>query len=55
MEEDQKLATYDWVDQDAGKVRIPIDRAMDLIVQRGLPVREQTPTGQAESKKQEPK
>ena len=55
INEAQTLSTYDWVDQKAGTVRIPIDRAMDLIVQRGLPVREQTPTGQAESKKQEPK
>jgi len=38
-DQDQKLATYDWVDKDSGTVRIPIDRAMELIVQRGLPVR----------------
>jgi len=37
-DQDQKLATYDWVDKDKGTVRIPIDRAMELIVQRGLPV-----------------
>src|SRR5229473_4292527 len=36
--QDRKLATYDWVDKDTGTVRIPIDRAMELIVQRGLPV-----------------
>jgi hypothetical protein len=35
------LATYDWVDQKAGTVRIPIDRAMELIAQRGLPMRTQ--------------
>jgi len=38
-DEDQTLATYGWIDQNAGTVRIPIDRAMDLIAQRGLPVR----------------
>jgi hypothetical protein len=38
-DQDRKLATYDWVDKDSGTVRIPIDRAMELIVQRGLPVR----------------
>ena len=38
-QEDDKLATYNWVDKDKGIVQIPIDRAMDLIVQRGLPVR----------------
>jgi len=37
-EEERKLATYDWVDKSKGVVRIPIERAMDLIVQRGLPV-----------------
>lgn len=41
LQEEEKLATYDYVDKDAGTVRIPIDRAMDLLVQRGLPVRQQ--------------
>jgi hypothetical protein len=36
--EDAVLNSYGWIDQKAGVVRIPIDRAMDLIVQRGLPV-----------------
>lgn len=31
------LTSYGWVDQKAGIARIPIDRAMDLLVQRGLP------------------
>jgi hypothetical protein len=38
-DQDRKLATYDWVDKDKGTVRIPIDQAMELIRQRGLPVR----------------
>jgi hypothetical protein len=36
--EDLLLNNYSWVDQSQGKVRIPIERAMDLIAQRGLPV-----------------
>jgi hypothetical protein len=36
--EDLLLNSYSWVDQSQGKVRIPIERAMDLIAQRGLPV-----------------
>jgi hypothetical protein len=32
------LNNYSWVDQSKGKVRIPIERAMELIAQRGLPV-----------------
>ena len=43
-EQDRVLASYDWVDQKNGVVRIPIDRAMDLLAQRGLPVR---PEGKA--------
>lgn len=39
--EEDTLSTYDYVDKSAGVVRIPIDRAMDLLVQRGLPVRQQ--------------
>jgi len=39
LREEQTLSTYDWIDQKAGTVRIPIDRAMDLIAQRGLPTR----------------
>jgi hypothetical protein len=39
LKEEQTLSTYDYIDKSAGTVRIPIDRAMDLMVQRGLPVR----------------
>ncbi len=41
LEEEQKLHSYGWVDQKTGVVRIPIDRAMELIAQRGLPTRPQ--------------
>ncbi len=34
--EDAILNSYGWVDRGAGIARIPIERAMDLIVQRGL-------------------
>ena len=37
--EENTLSTYDYIDKDAGTVRIPIDRAMDLLAQRGLPTR----------------
>lgn len=37
--EDQTLSGYAWVDQKAGLVRIPVERAMDLIAQQGLPYR----------------
>jgi hypothetical protein len=32
-------ATYGWIDQAMGTVRLPIDRAKDLVLERGLPVR----------------
>jgi len=36
--EDLLLDYYSWVDRSQGTVRIPIERAMELIAQRGLPV-----------------
>jgi len=36
--EDLLLSNYSWADQSQGKVRIPIERAMELLAQRGLPV-----------------
>jgi hypothetical protein len=61
--EDRELATYDWVDKDKGIVRIPIARAMELIVQHGLPVHAEGATSTQSSaaqtaapvKKQSPK
>ena len=39
--EDQTLTTYGWVDKNAGVVRIPIEQAMKLTIERGLPERKQ--------------
>ena len=36
--EDLLLENYTWVDESKGTVRIPIERAMELLAQRGLPV-----------------
>ena len=35
--EQSLLTTYGWVDQEAGIVRIPIERAMEIVAERGLP------------------
>lgn len=43
--EQQKLSSYRWVDRQAGVVAMPIDRAMDLVAQRGLPARDSPPAG----------
>jgi hypothetical protein len=37
--EDKALGTYGWIDKEKNTVRIPIERAMDIIAQRGLPAR----------------
>ena len=33
----RELTTYGWIDRNRGIVRIPVERAMELLVQRGLP------------------
>ena len=35
----QEVNTYGWVNQPSGVVSIPVDRAMELILSRGLPAR----------------
>ena len=37
--ENAELSEYGWVDRNAGTVRIPIEQAKDLLLQRGLPSR----------------
>lgn len=36
LKEEQTLNSYGWIDEKAGVVHIPIERAMQLIAQRGL-------------------
>ena len=38
--EDAILTSYGWVDRNGAVVRIPIDRAKALLLERGLPVRQ---------------
>jgi len=40
-DEDEILSTYGWVDRNGGFVRIPIDEAFRLTLQRGLPARQE--------------
>jgi hypothetical protein len=37
IREEEVLASYGWVDRERGVVRIPIERAKELLVERGLP------------------
>jgi hypothetical protein len=38
MNQEERLHSYGWVDEQGGVAHIPIERAMELIAQRGLPV-----------------
>ena|SRR5579863_9471287 len=40
-QQNQRLDTYGWVDQKSGIVRIPIEQAMELLVQKGFPIENQ--------------
>jgi hypothetical protein len=51
--EENTLHSYGWVDEKAGTVRIPIERAMDLLVQRRLPVRSEGAVSETVSVKTE--
>ena len=37
--ENEKLTSYGWVDKEGGVTRIPIDRAMEVMLQHGFPAR----------------
>ena len=41
MDQENQLNSYGWVDEKAGVAHIPIERAMELIVQKKLPVCDQ--------------
>lgn len=40
--EESKLNSYGWVNKTTGIVRVPIERAMQLVLEKGLPVRTST-------------
>ncbi len=42
--EDHILSSFAWVDEKGGIVRVPIDKAMDLLMKKGLPVKGTAPT-----------
>lgn len=42
-QQEERLSTYGWIDQQQKVVRIPVERAMELLLERGLP----TPSGPA--------
>jgi hypothetical protein len=40
VEAQKKISTYGWIDQDAKIVHVPIERAMELSLQKGFPVQQ---------------
>ncbi|HET6423407.1 MAG TPA: hypothetical protein VFG20_06970 [Planctomycetaceae bacterium] len=48
-EQDAAASTYGWVDRNNGVVRLPVDRAMELYLERGAP-----PSWPNETKPEEP-
>ena len=52
-QEDAILGSYAWVEKDRGVVRIPVEEAMRLVAERGLPTFP-TPSDDAESEEEAP-
>jgi hypothetical protein len=50
-QEEDVLTSYRWVDRNAGVVRIPIEQAMRLTLQRGLPARGQSARDQTKARR----
>lgn len=48
--ENAQLQSYAWVDRSAGIARIPIDRAMDLVLQQGLPSWQEIPAARPDER-----
>ena len=44
-EQEEQLNSYGWVDRKNGVAHIPIERAIEIVSQRGLPVRPSPPAG----------
>jgi len=52
-QEDAILGSYAWVEKDRGVVRIPVEEAMRLVAERGMPTFS-TPSDDAESEEEAP-
>ena len=47
--EAEVMETYGWQDKNAGVVRLPIDRAKEILLERGFPVAGETPAAAPKS------
>jgi hypothetical protein len=41
----EALTSYGWLDRDGGLVRLPVERALELVLQEGLPARKEGASG----------
>jgi hypothetical protein len=41
--EQKRLESYGWIDRDSGRIHIPVDRAIELQLERGFPTRQEAP------------
>ena len=48
------LKSYGWIDQEKGIAHIPIDRAIEMLAQKGLPARQTKPGAETQRRAQEP-
>ena len=47
-EQEHSLESYSWENRDDGTVRVPIERAMEMLLKQGLPVAPSTSTDEAQ-------
>jgi hypothetical protein len=52
--QNEMLNSYGWADKATGKVRVPIDRAIDMLIERKLPARQNVPAASEDRVKKEP-
>ena len=45
---DKQVASYGWIDKSAGIARVPIERAKELAVERGMPMLSEKMAGEVE-------
>ena len=50
QEEEARLKSYGWIDQEKGIVHIPIERAIDMLAEQGLPARPRKAQSTGESR-----
>ena len=50
QQEEARLKSFGWIDQEKGIVHIPIERAIDILAEKGLPARQTRPQASGDSR-----